>query len=129
VVLLLKGALVSWLQAMDERSGHEDLCDVGHRSIIPYIYERIELYCSSLPCLSLPICPLALTDLFFVLMKRCLPGPFIAQGRVVIMRPGAQQVARRWLKPYTTSRALGVANDVLHDVSNMESSCLLTLLY
>jgi hypothetical protein len=45
------------------------------------------------------------------------------------MRPGAQQVARRWLKPYTTSRALGVANDVLHDVSNMESSCLLTLLY
>jgi hypothetical protein len=33
------------------------------------------------------------------------------------------------LKPYTASRALGAANDVLHGVSSMESSCLLTLLY
>jgi hypothetical protein len=44
--------------------------------------------------------------IFFDPMKRCLPGPFIAQGRVVTMRPGARQVAPRWLKPYTTSRAL-----------------------
>jgi hypothetical protein len=56
-------------------------------------------------------------------------GPFIAQARVVIMRPGAPQVTLRWLKRYTSSRALGVANDVLHGVISMESSCLLTLLY
>jgi hypothetical protein len=41
-------------------------------------------------------------------VKRCLPGPFIAQGQVVTMRPGARQVAPRWLKPYTTSRVLMV---------------------
>jgi hypothetical protein len=29
------------------------------------------------------------------------------------MKPGARQVAPRWLKPYTASRALGVANAVL----------------
>jgi hypothetical protein len=62
-------------------------------------------------------------------VKRCLPGPFIAQGRVVTMRPGARQVAPRGLKPYTASRALGVANDVLHGISSVESSYLLTLLY
>jgi hypothetical protein len=45
------------------------------------------------------------------------------------MRPGARQVTPRWLKPYTASRVLGVANDVLHGVSSMESSYLLTLLY
>jgi hypothetical protein len=67
--------------------------------------------------------------LFSTPVKRCLPSPFIAQGRVVIMRPGARQVVPRWLKPYTVSRALGVANDVLHSVSSMESSCLPTLLY
>jgi hypothetical protein len=33
---------------MDERGGHKDLCSSGHRSVIPYIYERTELYCSSL---------------------------------------------------------------------------------
>jgi hypothetical protein len=62
-------------------------------------------------------------------VKRCLPGPFIAQGWVITMRPGARQMAPMWLKPYTIYRALGVANDVLHDVSSKESSCLLTLLY
>jgi hypothetical protein len=39
-------------------------------------------------------------------VKRCLPGPFIPQGRVVTMRPGARQVASKWLKPYITSRVL-----------------------
>jgi hypothetical protein len=88
VVLLLKGALVSWLQAMDERSGHEDLCDVGRRSIIPYIYERIELYCSSLPCLSLPICPLALTDLFFCTHEEVSTRSFYSS------RPGSYNETR-----------------------------------
>jgi hypothetical protein len=46
VVLLLKGVLISWSLAMDERSGHEDLCGSGHRSVIPYVHERMELYCA-----------------------------------------------------------------------------------
>jgi hypothetical protein len=33
---------------MDERGGHENLRGLGRRSVIPYIHERIELYCSSL---------------------------------------------------------------------------------
>jgi hypothetical protein len=48
VVLLLEGALVSWSLAMDECGGHEDLCGSGRQSIIPYVYVRTELYCSSL---------------------------------------------------------------------------------
>jgi hypothetical protein len=99
VVLLLEGALISWSLAMVEHGGHKDLCGSGRWSVIPYVHRRTELYCSSLyepePFFPTP-------------MKRCLPNPFIAQGRVVIMRPVAQQVASRWLKPYTTSRALMV---------------------
>jgi hypothetical protein len=53
MVLLLEGALVSWSLAMDERGGHEDLRGSGRWSVIPYVHGRIELYCSSLPCLSL----------------------------------------------------------------------------
>jgi hypothetical protein len=53
VVHLLEGALVSWSLAMDERGGHEDLRGLGHRSVIPYVHGRTELYYSSLPCLSL----------------------------------------------------------------------------
>jgi hypothetical protein len=48
-----KRALASWSFAMDERDGHQDLRGSGRRSVIPYVHERIELYCSSLPCLSL----------------------------------------------------------------------------
>jgi hypothetical protein len=79
VVLLLEGALVSWSLAMDERSGHDDLCGSGHRSIIPYIHERMELYYSSPPCLSLPFHPTS--------WKWHLPEPFIAQGQVVYNEP------------------------------------------
>jgi hypothetical protein len=54
VVLLLEGDLVSCSLAMDERSGHKDLCGSGRQSVIPYVHGRIELYCSSLsffdPC-------------------------------------------------------------------------------
>jgi hypothetical protein len=115
------GALVSWSLAMDEHGGYEDLRGSGRRSVIPYVHRRIELYCSSLSCLSLSFRPPS--------VKMYLPGPFIAQGQVITMRSGARQVASRWLKPYTTSRVIGVANDILHDVSIMESSCFLTLLY
>jgi hypothetical protein len=48
VVLLLEKVLVSWSSAIDERSEHEDLRVSGRRSVIPYVHERIELYCSSL---------------------------------------------------------------------------------
>jgi hypothetical protein len=48
VVLLLEGALVSWSLAMDERGGHKDLRSSGRRSVIPYVHQRTELYCSTL---------------------------------------------------------------------------------
>jgi hypothetical protein len=38
VVLLLEGALVSWLLAMREYGGHKDLRGSGHRSVIPYVH-------------------------------------------------------------------------------------------
>jgi hypothetical protein len=98
VVLLLEGVLVSWSLAIDEHGGHKDLRGSGRRSVIPYVYGRTELYCSSL----------YEPEPFLTPVKRCLPDPFIAQGRVVTMKPGAQQMVPRWLKPYTASRALMV---------------------
>jgi hypothetical protein len=92
------GGLVSWSLAMDERSGHKDLCGSDSWSIIPYVHRRTELYCSSLPCLSQPF--------LFVPAMWCLLEPFIAQGRTIILRPEARQVAPMWLKSYTTSRVL-----------------------
>jgi hypothetical protein len=62
--------LFSWLLAMDERGGHENLCGSGHQSVIPYVYGRTELYCSRLSCLSL--------FFFSTLVKWHLPEPFIA---------------------------------------------------
>jgi hypothetical protein len=56
VVLLLERALVAWSLDIDKRGGHKDLRGSGRRSVIPYIHERTELYCSSVPSLSLPIC-------------------------------------------------------------------------
>jgi hypothetical protein len=45
--------------------------------------------------------------LFLTVTKKwCLSGPFIAQGRVVTMRPGARQVPPMWLKPYTAVKVL-----------------------
>jgi hypothetical protein len=67
VVLLLEGDLVSWSLAIDERGGHEDLYGSGRQSVIPYVHERTELYCSSMPylCELEPYLFPALTDLFF----------------------------------------------------------------
>jgi hypothetical protein len=48
VVLLWGRHLASWSLALDEHSGHEDLRGLGHRSAIPYVNGRTELYCSSL---------------------------------------------------------------------------------
>jgi hypothetical protein len=81
----VRRALVSWMLAMDECGGHEDLRGLGRRSVIPYIHGRTELYCLSLyepePFLPTPV-------------KRCLPGPVISQGQVVTMRPGSDRWPR-----------------------------------
>jgi hypothetical protein len=98
VVLLLEGVWVSWLLVMNEHGGHKDLCGSGHRSIIPYVHEITELYCLSMPCMSLPFHP--------PFVKRRIPEPFIAQGQVVTLRHRARQVAPRWLKPYTVSKVI-----------------------
>jgi hypothetical protein len=42
------GLLVFWSLAMDECGGHKYLCGSDHRSVIPYVHGRTELYCSSL---------------------------------------------------------------------------------
>jgi hypothetical protein len=46
VVLLWGRHLASWLLALGERGGHDDLCGSGHRSVIPYVHRRTELYCA-----------------------------------------------------------------------------------
>jgi hypothetical protein len=76
------------LVVIDERDGHEDLRGSGHQSVIPYVHERMKLYCSSLPCLCEP------EPFFFLstLVKWRLPKPFITQGWAVTMSPEA----RRW---------------------------------
>jgi hypothetical protein len=66
VVLLLERALVSWSLAMDECGGHEDLCDSGHRSVIPYVHERIRV----------------------VLLKSALRGPTFLSAPVTMRLPG-----------------------------------------
>jgi hypothetical protein len=48
IVLLLKRVLVSWSLVMDEYGEHEDLRGLDHRSVIPHVHGRMELYCSRL---------------------------------------------------------------------------------
>jgi hypothetical protein len=45
---MLERALVSWLLAIDERGEHKDLRGSSRRSVIPYVYRRMELYYLSL---------------------------------------------------------------------------------
>jgi hypothetical protein len=52
MVLLFKRALVSWSLAIDEHGEHKNLCGSGRQSVIPYVHERMELYC---PSLALPV--------------------------------------------------------------------------
>jgi hypothetical protein len=47
VVVLLRGRhLASWLLALGERGGHDDLRGSDRLSVIPYVYGRTELYCA-----------------------------------------------------------------------------------
>jgi hypothetical protein len=48
MILLLERGLVSWSLAIDEHGGYEDLRGSACRSVIPYVHERMKLYCSSL---------------------------------------------------------------------------------
>jgi hypothetical protein len=71
---------------------------------------------------------------------RWLSDPFIAQGQAFTQRPGARQVALRWLDPIEELgyNWLRVTNDdgmgnvssyrtaILHMVSSVESSCRIT---
>jgi hypothetical protein len=69
VVLLWGRPLASWLLAIGERGGHDDLRDSGRRSVIPYVHG--ELSCIVLkPALLEPF-------LFSTLWKWRLPGPFL----------------------------------------------------
>jgi hypothetical protein len=79
VLLLLERALAAWSLAVDEYGRHKDLHSSGRRSVILYVHGITELYCSSLPCLSL--------SFLSAPVKWRLSEPFIAQGRAVIMSP------------------------------------------
>jgi hypothetical protein len=46
VVLLWERPLASWLLALGERGGHDDLRGSGHLSVIPYVHGIMELYCA-----------------------------------------------------------------------------------
>jgi hypothetical protein len=61
---------------MDERGGHRDLRGSDHQGVIPYVHGRTELYCSSLPCLSLFFLPtLEVTSTWSFYSSR--PGSYI----------------------------------------------------
>jgi hypothetical protein len=92
MVLLWRRALASWSLAMDESGGHQDLHGSGRWSVIPYVHRRTELYCTSLPCLSLFFFPTS--------VKWRLPNLFIARGRIVTMSPEARQMASGQVKSY-----------------------------
>jgi hypothetical protein len=46
VVLLCGRSLASWLLALGEHGGHDDLRGLGRLSVIPYIHGRTELSCA-----------------------------------------------------------------------------------
>jgi hypothetical protein len=126
VVLLLGRDLVSWSLGIDERGGHEDLRGSGRQSVIPYVHGRTGLYCSSLPCLyeSEPFlfptdhCEVAPAQAFYSSRSDSYNE---SQGPTGDLGAGQTLCCR--------AQQLGVANDVLHDVSSVKSSCLIILLY
>jgi hypothetical protein len=121
VVLLLEGALISWLLAMDERGGNQDLYGLDRQSVIPYIHKRTGLYCSSMPCLSL---------IFFG------PWEVVPARAFYSSRSGSYNGSRgptgglgEGQTLCCRTQRLGVANDILYGVSSVELSCLIALLH
>jgi hypothetical protein len=112
VFLLWRRVLVSWSLAMDERSGNQDLCGSDHRSVIPYIHRRTELYCTSLSCLSLFFSDLSLD-----------PCEVESARAFYNSRPGNYNESRGLIGGLGTGQTLccsaqqiGVANDVFNDM-------------
>jgi hypothetical protein len=115
VILSLERTLVSWSLAIDERDGHGDLRGSGRQNVIPYIHERIVLYCSSLPCLCEPKpffpdpCEVAHARVFYSSRSdnynefRGLTGGLEA-GQTLCCRP----------------QRLGVTNNVVNDVGMLD---------
>jgi hypothetical protein len=121
---------------MDERDGYEDLCGSNCRSVISYVYRIIGLYCSMLSCLREPkpclsfrptsFCTYLSTDPCEVMSTRAFynsRSDSYNESRGPTGDPRASQILC-----YMT-QWLGVANDVLHDVNSMQSSCLIVLLH
>jgi hypothetical protein len=49
---LLERALIFWSLAIDERSGHQDLCSLDHQNVTPYVHRRMRFWhcsCESEP--------------------------------------------------------------------------------
>jgi hypothetical protein len=121
MVLLLERDLVSWSLAIDERCWHEDLRGSDCRSVITYVHGRMELYCSSLSYLSLfsdRPCEVTPVWTFYSLRSDSYnesQGPTGGLG-------ASQTLCYR-------AQRLEVSNDVLYSVSNVESFCLIVLLY
>jgi hypothetical protein len=69
VVLLWEMSLASWLLALGECGGHNDLRGLGRLSVIPYVHRRTVLYCAQV-CLALALsffnlCEVASTRAFY----------------------------------------------------------------
>jgi hypothetical protein len=126
VVFLLGRALVSWSLDIDKRGGHEDLRGSDRWSVIPYVHERTELYCSSLSCLCEPEPFLFPTDHCEVAPARALYSSRLGSYNESRGPTGGLGVGQTLC---CRAQRLGVANDVLHDVSSVKSSCLIILLY
>jgi hypothetical protein len=107
-VLFLEGDLVSWSLAINERGGHKNLCGLNRRSVISYIHERTELYCSRLSCLCehesylFPALgrPLSGPISRPTSVKGRLSEPFITQGRTVTISLETRQMVSGQINPY-----------------------------
>jgi hypothetical protein len=92
-----------------------------------------ELSCIAQACmsLSLPICPPALTDLFFDPCEEVSTPSFYHSRSGSYNETQGPTGGPEVVETYTTFRVLmaRVANDVLHGVSSVGLSYLITLLY
>jgi hypothetical protein len=121
VILLLERTLISWSLDIDECGGHEDLRGSDRQSVISYVYGRMELYCSSLPCLSL----------FSTSLYEVAPARAFYSSRSGSYNESQSPTGGLGVGQTICCRVdrLGVAHDVFYGVSSVESSCLIALLH